>query len=129
MKFFWGGVKKWVTRPLSCKYRCDKCGRSFIPSEYPQTSNRYGDGLANWVVYQNVALGQNLLKVQRCLREVFKLDVPQPTVHRFKASVARRFERTNIAIVADLLRGPTLVSTRRRSVSAKRKPMCGCLQV
>ena len=50
----------------------------------------------------------NFLKVQRCLREVFKLDVPQPTVHRFKASVARRFERTNIAIVADLLRGPSL---------------------
>jgi hypothetical protein len=29
-------------------------------------------------------------------------------VQRFKASVARRYERTNIAIVAELLRGPSL---------------------
>ena len=90
MKFFGGGVKKWVTIYSSWRYHCHKCGSTFNPPEYPQTANRYGDGLANWVVYQNVALGQNLLKVQRCLREVFKLDVPQPTVHRFKASVARR---------------------------------------
>jgi hypothetical protein len=108
MKFFGGGVKKWVTVYSSWKYRCDKCGNTFKPPEYPQTANQYGDGLANWVVYQNVALGQSLLKVQRCLREVFKLDVPQPTVQRFKASVARRYEPTNIAIIAGLLRGPSL---------------------
>jgi hypothetical protein len=36
------------------------------------------------------------------------LDVPQPTVHRFKASVAKRYERTNIAIIAELLQGPSL---------------------
>ena len=108
MKFFGGGVKKWVTVYSSWRYRCHKCGNTFNPPEYPQTANRYGDGLANWVVYQNVALGQNLLKVQRCLREVFKLDVPTPTVHRFKASVARRYEPTNIAIITELLRGPSL---------------------
>ena len=120
MKFFGGGVKKWVTIYSSWRYRCHKCGNTFNPPEYPQTANRYGDGLANWVVYQNVALGQNLLKVQRCLREVFKLDVPTPTVHRFKASVARRYERTNIAIFAELLRGPSLSvdETEARLVAA-----------
>jgi hypothetical protein len=30
----------------------------------------YSNGLANWVVYQNVVLGQNLLKIERSLREV-----------------------------------------------------------
>jgi predicted RecB family nuclease len=108
MKFFGGGVKKWVTIYSSWTYRCDKCGSTFKPPEYPQTANQYGDGLANWVVYQNVALGQNLLKVQRGLREVFRLDIPQPTVHRFKAAVATRYERTNIAIITELLRGPSL---------------------
>jgi len=108
MKFFGGGVKRWVTVYSSWMYRCYKCGKTFKPPEYPQTTNQYGYGLANWVVYQNVALGQNLLKVQRCLLEVFKLDVPQPTVQRFKASVATRYERTNFAIVAELLQGPSL---------------------
>ena len=58
MKFFKGGVKKWVTAYSSWRYCCHKCGNTFNPPEYPQTANRYGDGLANWVVYQNVALGQ-----------------------------------------------------------------------
>jgi DNA-directed RNA polymerase subunit RPC12/RpoP len=108
MKFFGGGVKRWVTVYSSWRYRCHKCGKTFKSPEYPQTANHYGEGLANWVIYQNVALGQNLLKVQRCLHDVFKLDVSQPTVHRFKASVARRYESTNIAIIAELLRGPSL---------------------
>jgi hypothetical protein len=108
MKFFGGGVKKWITVYSSWTYRCDKCGDKFTPPEYPQTVRQYGDGLANWVVYQNVALGQNILKIQRGLSEVFGLDIPQPTVHRFKASVAKRYDQTNIAIIAELLRGPSL---------------------
>ncbi len=108
MKFFGGGVKKWVTVYSSCVYRCAKCGKTFKPPEYPQTAYRYGDGLANWVVYQNIALGQNLMKVERCLRDVFKLDIPQPTVQRFKASVAKRYGRTNVAIFDELLHGPSL---------------------
>jgi hypothetical protein len=108
IKFFAGGVKKWVTAYSSWQYRCNKCGRTFRPSEYPQTVKRYGDGLANWIVYQNVALGQNLLKIERSLREVFKLDIPQATVQRFKGVVATRYKSTNEAILAELLRGPSL---------------------
>jgi predicted RecB family nuclease len=108
MKFFGGGVKKWVTVYSSWRYRCHKCGKTFRPPEYPETRYQYGDVLANWVVYQHVALGQNVLKIKQCLREVFKLDVPQPTMHRFKALVARRYESTNAAIIAGLLRGPSL---------------------
>lgn len=55
-----------------------------------------------------MALGQNMLKVERCLREVFKLNIPQPTLHRFKALVAWRYEPTREAILAELLRGPSL---------------------
>jgi DNA-directed RNA polymerase subunit RPC12/RpoP len=87
MKFLESGVKKWVTAYSSCRYHCDKCGKTFSPPGYPQAASLYGEGLVNWTIYQNVALGQNMLKVERCLREVFKLDIPQPTLHRFKVSV------------------------------------------
>jgi hypothetical protein len=108
VKFLGSGVKKWVTAYSSWRYHCDKCGNTFVPPGYPQTSTLYGDGLVNWVIYQNVALGQNMLKVERCLREVFKLNIPQPTLHRFKARVAKRYESTKEAILAELLRGPSL---------------------
>jgi len=108
MKFLDSGVKKWVTAYSSWLYHCDKCGNTFSPPGYPQTATRYGDGLVNWIIYQNVALGQNMMKVERCLREVFKLNIPQPTLHRFKARVTKRYESTKEAIFAELLRGPSL---------------------
>lgn len=108
MKFFGGGVKKWVTVYSSWRYRCAKCGKTFVSPDYPQTAVRYGNGLANWVVYQNVALGQNVHKVKQCLQEVFKLHIPQPTVYRFKAAVSNRYNSTNNSIIDDLLRGPSL---------------------
>jgi DNA-directed RNA polymerase subunit RPC12/RpoP len=109
MKFLLsGGVKKWVIAYATRQYHCEKCGMTFIPSGYPQKAGRYGDGLVTWTIYQNVALGQNMLKVERCLREVFKLNVPQPTLHRFKALVARRYEPTKAAVLTELLRGPYL---------------------
>jgi predicted RecB family nuclease len=103
-----GGVKRWVTAYSSRQYHCEKCGMTFIPPEYPQSTSHYGDGLVAWTIYQNVALGQNMLKVERCLREVFKLNVPQPTLHRFKALVAKRYAPTKAAVLTELLRGPCL---------------------
>ncbi len=108
IKFSASGVKKWVLVYSSRQYSCNKCGNSFAPPEYPQATSRYGDGLVNWTIYQNVALGQNMLKIERCLGEVFKLNIPQPTLHRFKALVAKRYEPTKEAILAELLRGPSL---------------------
>jgi hypothetical protein len=49
-----------------------------------------------------------MLKIVRCLRDVFKLDVPQCTVQRFKAAVAARYQSTNEAILCELLRGRSL---------------------
>jgi hypothetical protein len=106
MKFLVSGVKKWVTAYSCRQYHCEKCGSTFTPPEYPNRTSVYGDGLITWVIYQNVALGLNMLKVERSLREVFKLDIPRPTLHRFKALMASRYESTKEAIFAELLRGP-----------------------
>jgi predicted RecB family nuclease len=103
-----GGLKRWVVTYSSRRYRCEKCGATYVPAQYPQSPSRYGNGLVSWTIYQNVALGQNMLKIERCLRDVFKLDVPQPTLHRFKASIAKRYEPTKIAVLADLLRSSCL---------------------
>ena len=108
IKFLVSGVKKWVTAYSCWQYHCDKCGSTFTPAEYPNRTSVYGDGLIAWVIYQNVALGLNMLKVERSLREVFKLDIPRPTLHRFKALMASRYESTKEAIFAELLRGPSL---------------------
>jgi DNA-directed RNA polymerase subunit RPC12/RpoP len=108
MRFFKGGVKKWVVAYSSWRYECQKCGQGFRPPGYPQTRVRHGEGLAAWVLYHNVACGQNVLKVARGLREVFQIDVPQCTLQRFKESAAAKYKPTGEAILAELLRGPAL---------------------
>ena len=92
-----------------------------MPLGYPQAASRFGDGLVNWTIYQNVALGQNLSKVKRCLGEVFKLSIPQATLHRFKASVAKRYKRTKETILTELLRGPSLIVDETEAQLSKEK--------
>ena len=46
LKFFKGGVKKWVTDHLSWNYKCTKCGALFIPEGVPDgRAAKYGQGL------------------------------------------------------------------------------------
>lgn len=108
LKFFRGGVKRWVTAYSSWSYRCTKCGQTFRPPGYPDFRMRYGEGLRSWALYQNAACGQNMQKVGKCLREVFDLDVPPYALNRFKAAAAERYRPTAEAVLAGLLRGPSL---------------------
>ncbi len=84
LKFFRGGAKKWVTEYLSWKYKCPKC------------------------IYNNLVCGQNLLRVRRALRDIFELDIPQPTIFRFKSSLRETLQPIYDRILAHLLKGSLL---------------------
>src|ERR1700687_4811010 len=63
LKFFRGGVKKWVTDYLSWNYKCAKCGTLFAPEGVPGgRAPKYGHGLITWGIYNNLACGQNLFR-------------------------------------------------------------------
>jgi len=84
MKFFNGGVKKWITEYASWNYKCAKCDSAFIPKEFPGgRETKYGHGLSTWCIYNNLVGGQNLLRVCRTLKDVFQLDIPRATISRF----------------------------------------------
>ena len=109
LKFFNGGVKKWITDYLSWNYRCTKCGGLFIPEGVPGgRAPKYGHGLATWCMYNNLVCGQNLFRVRRALIDIFKLDVPQPTIFRFKASQREILQPVYDNILAHLLKGSLL---------------------
>jgi hypothetical protein len=52
--------------------------------------------------------GQNLLRVRRALRDIFDLDIPQPTIFRFKSSLRETLQPIYDRILAHLLRGSLL---------------------
>jgi len=69
---------------------------------------KYGQGLATWCVYNNLVCGQNMLRVRRALNDIFDLDVPQPTIFRFKSSLRETLQPIYGRILAHLLKGSLL---------------------
>jgi predicted RecB family nuclease len=108
LKFFRDGVKRWVTRFQSWDYRCAKCHTIFTHPEFPPVTTKFGRGLISWCVYQNVACGQNMLRVRKVLAEVFNLRIGQPSIYRFKSAVAEHYRAANARILDELLRGPLI---------------------
>jgi predicted RecB family nuclease len=108
LKFFRDGVKRWVTKYQSWNYICGKCHRGFTNPEFPQVTTKYGRGLISWCIYQNVACGQNMLRVRKVLGEVFKLRIGQPQMYRFKTAAGNHYRARYAKILDEILRGPLI---------------------
>jgi predicted RecB family nuclease len=108
LRYFRDGVKRWVTKYVSWKFRCTKCGAVFAHPEFPQASTKYGRGLISWCIYQHIAGGQNILRIRKGLREVFKLPISQPQLYRFKTAVAEHYHSTYFRILEEILKGPVI---------------------
>jgi predicted RecB family nuclease len=109
LKFFRGGAKKWVTEYLSWNYKCAKCGTVFTPEGVPaDRAPKYGHGLATWCIYNNLVCGQNMLRVRRALKDIFDLDIPQPTIFRFKSVLRDTLQPIYDRILVHLLNGSLL---------------------
>ncbi|MEM9214486.1 MAG: TM0106 family RecB-like putative nuclease [Cyanobacteria bacterium P01_F01_bin.150] len=108
LKFFNGGVKKWITDYVSWHYQCMKCHAKFIPDGVPDHRERHGNGLRAWCVYHNIVAGQNMLKVRRALVDVFNLNISRPAIYRFKSYTANRFQSLTEKILSNIIKGPIL---------------------
>jgi predicted RecB family nuclease len=91
LKFFRGGVKKWIVAYRSWRYKCEVCGAMFRPDEWPKDHSLYQSGLACWCVYQNIECKQNMYQVRETLIDVFGLDVPPRQLYLFKDWIADRY--------------------------------------
>jgi DNA-directed RNA polymerase subunit RPC12/RpoP len=76
LKFFNKGVKRWVTRYESQKYKCLNCGALFIPESFPTSNDKYGHGVKCWFIFQNIIGGQNVMKITSGAKEIFGLAIP-----------------------------------------------------
>jgi hypothetical protein len=105
MKFFKGGVKKWIVSYLSWAYECRGCGVSFTSDEWRKDRTLYQNGLVSWCVYQNIECKQNMGQVQDTLAEVFNLHVPPRQLYLFKSWARKRYEALYEKIRAKIIEG------------------------
>jgi predicted RecB family nuclease len=103
LKYSSAGVKKWVVKYVTWRYKCEKCEVTFVHESFPNARNKYGRDLASWCIYQIVACGQNMLQVRKVLREVFRLPLGPQQFYRFKTAVADYFRPAYERILAAIL--------------------------
>jgi hypothetical protein len=108
LKFSTRGMKRYVTRFVSWRYSCKKCGKRFRSEDRVSNPQRYGHGLASWCAYQHNVLGVNMSKVRKSLGDVFGLHLDQRMLDRTKARIAAFYEPLYADIFNGILASPVL---------------------
>ena len=108
LRFVKGGMKKWITRNVCWKYRCNHCGHLFRSKDKTPQRYRFGHALMSWCVYSNVACGINMLRVKTILRDVCALTFPDSDPYRAKSYIADRYQSLYSEILRSILAGPVI---------------------
>ena len=71
LKISGNGVKRWIVKYVTKRFRCVRCKRSFHSEDYPTKQPRIGRNLSRWAVYQHVALRQSFADVALSINDIF----------------------------------------------------------
>lgn len=114
LKFFGGGIKKWIVKYTTSVCFCKTCQRIFYPKEYPGEQSRYGSkfghNFMSWVLYQHIVNGSSMSKIQDDLRELFRIEVGLDTLQKFKVIGRKYYELTYQQILSKIVSGNVIVA-------------------
>jgi predicted RecB family nuclease len=99
------GVRRWVIRYSSQRYRCGVCKNTFLADEYRSVELRIGNDLASWVLYHHVALRQTHADVDLSLNEIFGFTFGYHFLRRTMPWAAARHSSTYERLKEKLRRG------------------------
>ena len=108
LRFSRAGVKRWITQYVSWRYRCQECGRIFLPEGWPTSRNKYGRNLVSWCVYLNFVCKQKMYQTRDTLKDLFELNVSQRSMYQFKTRIAREYSDIYREIKERILSGPII---------------------
>ena len=108
LKFTKMGIRKFLVRYLSWRYKCLNCGAVFTAPDWPDSRTIYGHGLLSWCMYHTIACKQSVLQVQQSLITLFDLYVPPQQLFRFKSMMAEYYKSTYDKIFYSIVNGPLI---------------------
>jgi predicted RecB family nuclease len=117
LKFMRYGVKRWIARYVTQRYRCRSCLRTFYSPGWRWTG-KYGPDLVAYTIYQNIELRipQRLIAVG--INQLFGLDISRNTTNKFKSAAAQIYEHTYDKLLKGLCQG-RLLHVDETSISIK----------
>jgi predicted RecB family nuclease len=122
LKFSRTGVKKWISKSYSYRYKCQKCGHVFASeARSPGGQYRYGHALMSWCVYSTFFCGMNMNRTRIALGDTFNIFVDDSRMIRSRRLMAAEYEGLYSAILESLLKEKILhvdeTSVRLRGIS------------
>ena len=118
IRFSAGGVKRWVSRFITVRYKCRDCGSTFASDQYHLTKHRYGLQLLAYVIHNIIELHIPQFKLSSIIQRTFHYQIGQPTINRLKQRAVELYQDTYEEIKHNLLRGK-LIHADETHVSAK----------
>jgi predicted RecB family nuclease len=94
LKFFKGGVKRWVIQFNSHRYHCRRCKETFIPEWYKNIEKKYGHNLIGWTIYQHIVNRQSFRQIAKNFEELFSLHIEKSSAHIFKSYIMDYYQET-----------------------------------
>ena len=105
IKFFNGGVKKWITKYNSNRHQCRDCLKTYFPNKYKNIGIKYGHNLISWVVYQNIVNGISFEKIEKTLADTFQISIGSVgggSIYRFKTLGALYYEKEYNRLISNI---------------------------
>lgn len=75
LKFFNGGIKRWITKYNCSHGRCRTCKKQYLSKEYKDIRVKYGHNLISWVIYQNIVNQISFEKIEKTLADSFQISI------------------------------------------------------
>lgn len=94
LKFFEGGVKRWVTKYKANYQHCLSCEKYSFPLTYKRIRRKYGHYLIRWVIYQHMVNMVSFRKISQTLADNFGLFIEGNCLYEFKSRLANYYKQT-----------------------------------
>ena len=118
LRFMKHGIKRWITRYVIHRYRCQSCGSTFNPSNIRWTPAKYGPDLVAYTMYLNIELGLPQLRIDSSISKLFGLHLPRGWSQRMKATTAESYRSTYDNLLKKLSSG-CLLHVDETSISVR----------
>jgi hypothetical protein len=109
LKFSKSGVKRWITRINSYRYKCQKCLHQFgSEARNAGMPYRYGRGFMSWCVYMSFFCDMKMSRTRIAMGDTFEIFVDDSRMMRARHQMTAEYEGLYAAILGGLLQEKVL---------------------
>ena len=114
LKFFNGGIKRWIVRYHFQRYLCCRCQKTFSNHAHNWARSKFGPSILAYAIYQNIGLRIPQITVDQMMTRVLGLRVGNTTCGHFKSDASDAYFGTYEQILRNLRVGPLLHADETR---------------